>query len=222
MKSVYFFNEGDGINKKLFGGKGAGLAEMTKLGLPVPPGFTITTEVCNLYYANGKKLPRTLMSEVKKNITKIEKKTDKKFGSIQNPLLVSVRSGAAISMPGMMDTILNLGLNDQTVIGLAKKSNNPRFAWDSYRRFLQLFGKVVFGINDERFNEVLESVKHTQGVQIDSDLNEDSLKKIVSEYKSICENHTGKPFPEDPYKQLELAIEAVFRSWMGERAVVYR
>jgi pyruvate,orthophosphate dikinase len=222
MKSVYFFNEGDGNNKKLFGGKGAGLAEMTKLGLPVPPGFTITTEVCNLYYANGKKLPRTLMSEVRKNIIKIEKKTGKKFGSNETPLLVSVRSGAAMSMPGMMDTILNLGLNDQTVIGLAKKSNNARFAWDSYRRFLQLFGKVVFGVNDEKFNEVLDKAKHVQGVQIDSDLNEESLRKIVSEYKSICENHTGKPFPKDPYKQIELAIEAVFRSWMGERAVVYR
>lgn len=222
MKSVYFFNEGDGHNKKLFGGKGAGLAEMTKLGLPVPPGFTITTEVCNWYYANGKKLPRTLMSDVKKNIAKIEKKTGKKFSSIENPLLVSVRSGAAISMPGMMDTILNLGLNDKTVLGLAKKSNNPRFAWDSYRRFLQLFGKVVFGINDEKFNEVLDKAKHTQGVHLDSDLNENSLRNIVLEYKSICEKHTGKPFPEDPYKQLELAIEAVFRSWMGERAVVYR
>ena len=222
MKSVYFFNEGDGKNKKLFGGKGAGLAEMTKLGLPVPPGFTITTEVCNWYYANSKKLPRTLMNDVKRNIAKIEKKTGKKFGSIENPLLVSVRSGAAISMPGMMDTILNLGLNDKTVIGLAKKSNNPRFAWDSYRRFLQLFGKVVFGINDEKFNEVLDRAKNTQGVQVDSDLNEDSLKKTVAEYKSICENHIGKSFPEDPYKQLELAIEAVFRSWMGERAVVYR
>jgi len=222
MKSVYFFNEGNGKNKKLFGGKGAGLAEMTRLGLPVPPGFTITTEVCNLYYANGKKLPRILMNEVKKNIAKIERKTGKIFGSIQNPLLVSVRSGAAISMPGMMDTILNLGINDKTVIGLARKSNNPRFAWDSYRRFLQLFGKVVFGINDERFNEVLDKAKHDQGVQIDSDLNEESLKKIVSEYKSICENHLGKPFPDDPYKQLELAIEAVFRSWMGERAIIYR
>ncbi len=222
MKFIYFFNEGDGNNKKLFGGKGAGLAEMTRLGLPVPPGFTITTEVCNTYYSNGKKLPRNLMSVVKKNIAKIEKKTGKKFGSAQNPLLVSVRSGAAISMPGMMDTILNLGLNAQTVIGLAKKSNNSRFAWDSYRRFLQLFGKVVFGIDDKKFEQVLDRAKHGQNVQVDSDLNEESLKNIVSEYKTICENHLGKPFPEDPYKQLELAIEAVFRSWMGERAVVYR
>jgi pyruvate,orthophosphate dikinase len=222
MKLIYFFNKGDGKNKKLFGGKGAGLAEMTRLGLPVPPGFTITTEVCNMYYSNGKRLPRKLMSEVKKNIVKMEKKTGKKFGSTQDPLLVSVRSGAAISMPGMMDTILNLGLNSQTVIGLAKKSSNPRFAWDSYRRFLQLFGKVVFGINDKKFDQVLDRAKHAQNVQMDSDLNEESLKNIVSEYKTICENHLGKPFPEDPYKQLELAIEAVFRSWMGERAVVYR
>src|SRR5438445_858053 len=162
------------------------------------------------------------MSKVKKKIVKIEKKTGKKFGSIENPLLVSVRSGAAISMPGMMDTILNLGLNNKTVIGLAKKSNNPRFAWDSYRRFLQLFGRVVFGIDDKKFEQDLEREKHAQNVQADSDLNEESLQKIVLEYKTICENHLGKPFPEDPYKQLELAIEAVFRSWMGERAVVYR
>ncbi len=155
MKSIYFFDEGDGKNKKLLGGKGAGLCEMTRLGLPVPPGFTITTEVCNKYYQNNKKLPNNLMNEVKRNITKIEKTTAKKFGSTENPLLVSVRSGAAISMPGMMDTILNLGLNDYTVIGLAKKSGNERFAWDSYRRFIQLFGKVVFGIYDKRFKEVL-------------------------------------------------------------------
>jgi len=222
MKSIYFFDQGDGKNKKLLGGKGAGLCEMTRLGLPVPPGFTITTEVCNKYYQNNKKLPSNLMSEVRKNITKIEKRTSKKFGSAENPLLVSVRSGAAISMPGMMDTILNLGLNDQTVIGLAKKSNTPRFAWDSYRRFIQLFGKVVFGIDDRRFEEVLEKAKRTQNVHVDSDLSEQFLKNIVSEYKQICEKQLGRLFPTDPYKQLELAIEAVFRSWMGERAVVYR
>jgi len=222
MKSIYFFEQGDGKNKKLLGGKGAGLCEMTRLGLPVPPGFTITTEVCNKYYQNNKKLPSNLMSEVRKNITKIEKRTGKKFGSAENPLLVSVRSGAAISMPGMMDTILNLGLNDQTVIGLAKKSNNQRFAWDSYRRFIQLFGKVVFGIDDRRFEEVLEKAKRTQNVHVDSDLSEQFLKNIVSEYKQICEKQLGRLFPTDPYKQLELAIEAVFRSWMGERAVVYR
>ena len=158
MKQVYFFDEGDGKNKKLLGGKGAGLCEMTRLKLPVPPGFTITTEVCNKYYENNKKLPKTLMVEVKKNIAKIEKKTGKKWNSKSNPLLVSVRSGAAISMPGMMDTILNLGLNDQTVLGLAEKSNNPRFAWDSYRRFIQLFGKVVFGVDDKKFDEVILSL----------------------------------------------------------------
>lgn len=222
MKSIYFFDEGDGKNKKLLGGKGAGLCEMTKLGLAVPPGFTITTDVCNKYYQNNKKLTKGLMREVRRCIAKIEKRTGKKFGSADNPLLVSVRSGAAISMPGMMDTILNLGLNDQTVIGLAKKSNNPRFAWDSYKRFIQLFGKVVFGIDDKKFNEVLEKAKLAQNVYLDSDLNEKSLKNIVSEYKQICENYVGRSFPTDPYKQLELAIEAVFKSWMGERALVYR
>ena len=222
MKPIYFFDEGNGKNKKLLGGKGAGLIEMTRLGLPVPPGFTITTEVCTMYYDNNKKLPRNLMPQVKKNIQKIERKTGKEFGSSQNPLLVSVRSGAAISMPGMMDTILNLGLNDQTVIGLADASKNPRFAWDSYRRFVQLFGKVVFGIDDKQFDEILQNAKRQQNVQQDHDLSELSLREIVSEYKSICQQYTGKLFPEDPYNQLALAIEAVFKSWMGERAVVYR
>ncbi|MGI0057438.1 MAG: pyruvate, phosphate dikinase [Nitrosarchaeum sp.] len=222
MKQVYFFDEGDGKNKKLLGGKGAGLCEMTKLKLPVPPGFTITTEVCKNYYANNKKLPKTLILEVKKNIAKIEKRTGKKWNSKENPLLVSVRSGAAISMPGMMDTILNLGLNDETIEGLVKKSNNPRFAWDSYRRFVQLFGKVVFGVDDKKFDEILENAKKNQSVQADSALNEKSLKTVVLEYKKICEKHTGIKFPSDPSEQLELAIKAVFGSWMGERAVVYR
>ncbi len=222
MKSVYFFNEGDGKNKKLFGGKGAGLMEMTRLGLAVPPGFTITTEVCTKYYSNNKKLPKNLMLEVRKNIQKIERRTGKKFGLEKNPLLVSVRSGASISMPGMMDTILNLGLNDKTVSGLGNSSKNPRFALDSYRRFVQLFGKVVFGVDDKKFDGVLYDVKKEQGVQHDYELGEESLRKIVSQYKAICQEHTGKQFPDDPYKQLELAIEAVFKSWMGERAVVYR
>ncbi|MDE1763661.1 MAG: pyruvate, phosphate dikinase [Thaumarchaeota archaeon] len=222
MKSVYFFNEGDGKNKKLFGGKGAGLMEMTRLGLAVPPGFTITTDVCTKYYDNNKKMPKGLMAEVKRNIQKIEKKTDKKFGSEKNPLLVSVRSGAATSMPGMMDTILNLGLNDKTVIGLDDSSKNPRFAWDSYRRFVQLFGKVVFGIDDKKFDAVLHDAKNNQGARQDFELSVESLRSIVSRYKSICQEHTGQQFPEDPYRQLELAIEAVFKSWMGERAVVYR
>jgi len=222
MKLVYFFDEGDGKNKKLLGGKGAGLCEMTKLKLPVPPGFTITTEVCKKYYENNKKLPKTLMVDVKKNIAKIEKRTGKKWNSTKNPLLVSVRSGAAISMPGMMDTILNLGLNEKTVEGFAEQTKNPRFSWDSYRRFIQLFGKVVFGINDEKFVHALDSAKTKQGVTDDSKLNVESLKKIVSEYKKICETHTKRKFPDTPNEQLGLAIEAVFKSWMGERAIVYR
>jgi pyruvate,orthophosphate dikinase len=222
MKQIYFYDEGDGKNKKLLGGKGAGLCEMTRLKLPVPPGFVITTEVCKKYYENNKKLPNSLISELKKNIAKIEKKTGKKWNSKNNPLLVSVRSGAAISMPGMMDTILNLGLNDTTVEGLAEKSKNPRFAWDSYRRFVQLFGKVVFGVDDKKFDDVLEKAKKNQKVTEDSALNEESLRKIVTEYKMICQKHTGKKFPSDPYDQVELAIKAVFGSWMGERAIVYR
>ena len=222
MKAIYAFEDADSKNRALLGGKGAGLSEMTKLKLPVPPGFTITTEVCNEYYENKKQLPKNLMSQVIKNISKIEKKTGKKWNSSNNPLLVSVRSGAAISMPGMMDTILNLGLNDQTVLGLAKMTGNPRFAWDSYRRFIQLFGKVVFGVNDEKFDSVLKASKKKQGVTDDSKLNVDSLKKIVVKYKKICENQTKRKFPTNPNEQIQLAIDAVFRSWMGERAVVYR
>lgn len=222
MKMVYFFDEGDGKNKKLLGGKGAGLCEMTQLKLPVPPGFTITTDVCKAYYQNGKSLPRALWPDVKKNIAKMEKRTGKKWNSKDNPLLVSVRSGAAISMPGMMDTILNLGLNDVTVEALAKKTSNPRFALDSYRRFIQLFGKVVFGVSDKKFDEVLEGAKKRQGVHTDSELNEQSLREVVSQYKEICQKHTGQPFPSSPDEQLLLAIKAVFNSWMGERALVYR
>ena len=221
-KPVYAFEEADSKKRMLLGGKGAGLSEMTRLKLPVPPGFTITTEVCNKYYENGRKLPKDVMPAVMKNIVKMEKKTGKKWNSTKNPLLVSVRSGAAISMPGMMDTILNLGLNEKTVEGFAVQTKNPRFSWDSYRRFIQLFGKVVFGVNDEKFDHVLDSAKSKQGVTDDSKLNVESLKKIVREYKKICENHTKRKFPDTPNEQLGLAIEAVFKSWMGERAVVYR
>ena len=222
MKSIYAFEDADSKNRMLLGGKGAGLSEMTRLKLPVPPGFIITTEVCNKYYDNGKKLPKDVMPLVMKNIAKMEKKTNKKWNSIKNPLLVSVRSGAAISMPGMMDTILNLGLNEKTVEGFAEQTKNPRFSWDSYRRFIQLFGKVVFGVNDEKFDHVLDSTKSKQGVTDDSKLNVESLKKIVAEYKKICEEHTKRKFPDTPNEQLRLSIEAVFKSWMGERAVVYR
>ena len=222
LKSVYSFEEANSKNRMLLGGKGVGLSEMTHLKLSVPPGFTITTQVCNQYYENVRKLPKNVIPEVMRNITKIEKKTGKKWNSANNPLLVSVRSGAAISMPGMMDTILNLGLNDQTVLGLAKKTNNPRFAWDSYRRFIQLFGKVVFGVSDEKFDRVLDAAKKKQSVTNDSQLDVDSLKRVVTEYKKICENHTKRKFPSNPNEQLQLAVEAVFKSWMGERAIIYR
>ena len=222
LKSVYSFEEANSKNRMLLGGKGVGLSEMTRLKLSVPPGFTITTQVCNQYYENGRKLPKNVIPEVMRNITKIEKKTGKKWNSANNPLLVSVRSGAAISMPGMMDTILNLGLNDQTVLGLAKKTNNPRFTWDSYRRFIQLFGKVVFGVSDEKFDRVLDAAKKKQSVTNDSQLDVDSLKRVVTEYKKICENHTRRKFPSNPNEQLQLAVEAVFKSWMGERAIIYR
>ncbi len=221
-KPVYAFEDADSKNRMLLGGKGAGLSEMTRLKLPVPPGFIITTEVCNKYYENNRKLSKDVMPLVMKNIVKMEKKTGKKWNSTKNPLLVSVRSGAAISMPGMMDTILNLGLNEKTVEGFAEQTKNPRFSWDSYRRFIQLFGKVVFGVNDEKFDHVLDSAKTKQGVTEDSKLNVESLKKIVSEYKKICETHTKRKFPDAPNEQLGLAIEAVFKSWMGARAIVYR
>ncbi|MEM4200419.1 MAG: pyruvate, phosphate dikinase [Nitrososphaerales archaeon] len=221
-KRIYMFNEGDGKNKKLLGGKGAGLCEMTQLGLPVPPGFTITTEVCKEYYANGRRLPDGLMDEVREYMKKVEAAVGKKFGDPKNPLLVSVRSGAAISMPGMMDTVLNLGLNDETARGLIEQSGDERFVYDAYRRFIQLFGKVVLGVKDELFSEAFERIKKEAGVKFDNELSAEHLKKVVKEFKEIVQKETGKPFPEDPYKQLEMAIAAVFNSWMGRRAVDYR
>lgn len=221
-KLIVFFDEGNGKDKRLLGGKGAGLCEMTKLGLPVPPGFIITTEVCSKYYENGKKLPAGLMDQVKVSMRKLEQITGKKFGNKDNPLLVSVRSGAPISMPGMMDTILNLGLNEDTVRGLAEQSNNPRFAWDAYRRFVQMFGKIVLGVDDDTFSKLLEEKKKQKNAKYDSELDEDALKELTKKFKKVCEEHTSKSFPMDPYQQLELAIDAVFRSWMGERAVEYR
>jgi pyruvate,orthophosphate dikinase len=219
---VVFFDQGNGRDKRLLGGKGAGLCEMTRLGLPVPPGFVITTEVCNKYYENGKQLPQGLMEQVRASMKKLEQMIGKGFGDRNNPLLVSVRSGAPISMPGMMDTILNLGLNYETVQGLAKQSSNPRFAWDAYRRFVQMFGKIVLGIDDEIFSKLLEDKKRQKKAKFDSELDEQALKELTRKFIEVCERETGKPFPNDPYQQLELAIDAVFRSWMGERAVEYR
>ncbi|MYB30850.1 MAG: pyruvate, phosphate dikinase [Cenarchaeum sp. SB0663_bin_5] len=222
LKTVYLFNEGYGQSRRLLGGKGAGLCEMTSLKLPVPPGFVITTDVCKSYYANNNTLPKSLMKEVKRKIAVLDKETGKRWKSKTNPLLVSVRSGAAISMPGMMDTVLNLGLNDDTVVGLEKQSGNPRFAWDSYRRFIQLFGKVVFGVDDSHFDDILNAEKTRCNVTLDSELDENSLQNIVKKYKDVCKKQTGAEFPSDPDEQLELAIKAVFASWMGERALVYR
>jgi len=221
-KRVYSFEEADGKNRNLFGGKGAGLADMTKAGLPVPPGFIITTDVCKEYQELGKKLPEGLMEEVLEAMKKIEEKVGKKFADPSDPLLVSVRSGAPISMPGMMDTILNLGLNDESVKGLAKQSNNERFAYDSYRRFIQMFGSVVLGISHEKFEEVLDHYKKQQGVRLDSELTAETLKEVVKAYKELVKKETGNDFPQDPYEQLEMAIRAVFESWNNDRAITYR
>ncbi len=221
-KYVYSFEEGNKDMKDLLGGKGANLAEMTRIGLPVPPGFTITTEACYEYYKNGMKFPEGLKEQVLEKLEWLENKVKKKFGDEENPLLVSVRSGAAVSMPGMMDTVLNLGLNDKTVKGLAKKTNNERFAYDSYRRFIQMFGNVVLGIKHSKFEEILERFKKTKGIEYDTELDVNDFKKIVEEYKIIVKEETKKEFPQDPMEQLWLGIEAVFKSWNNERAIEYR
>ncbi|MBW2123385.1 MAG: pyruvate, phosphate dikinase, partial [Deltaproteobacteria bacterium] len=222
IKYVYDFEEADGKNKQLFGGKGAGLAEMTQIGLPVPPGFVITTEACRKYYANRRSLPDGLMDEIVEHMRRLEDKTGKGFGEPDNPLLVSVRSGAAMSMPGMMDTILNLGLNDQVVEGLAKATGNRRFAYDSYRRFIQLFGKIALGVEDSRFDRILEEEKKRRGASFDTDLDTEALIEICEMYKKAIREDSGQEFPQDPWVQLRMAVEAVFRSWMGKRAVDYR
>jgi len=208
--------------RDLLGGKGANLAEMARIGLPVPPGFTITTEACREYYARGKQFPEGLEDMVRESMRKLEEKTGKKFGDPENPLLVSVRSGAPVSMPGMMDTILNLGLNDVTVEGLAKLTNNSRFAYDSYRRFIQMFSDVVLKVPREEFEKVLEKYKKMEGVRYDAELSVDALKKIVEEFKEIVKKYTGRDFPQDPWEQLFMAIRAVFDSWNNPRAIVYR
>ncbi len=225
-KWVYSFGdgaaEGRADMKNLLGGKGANLAEMASLGLPVPPGLTITTEVCTYYYENGHEYPDTLESEVNQAIAAIEASVGAKFGDQGNPLLVSVRSGARVSMPGMMDTVLNLGLNDETVEGLAKNSENPRFAWDSYRRFIQMYSDVVLGVDHYHFEELIELHKEEKGVDFDTDLDADDWKAIAQEFKAKTEEELGKPFPQDVREQLWGAIGAVFGSWNIERAKVYR
>ena len=220
-KYIYTFEQGDGKNKMLLGGKGANLCEMTQIGLNVPPGFTITTDACTAYLEKNK-LPDGLMADVKVFMLELEKKTGKGFGSGTNPLLISVRSGSSMSMPGMMDTILNLGLNETSLQGLIKQTGNARFAYDAYRRFIQLFGKIALNISDEHFDERMAAIKRKYGAPLDVDLSVEHLKELTGEFLAIVERHCGKPFPQDPYEQLEIAIGAVFGSWMGKRAVDYR
>lgn len=221
-KRIFDFEEGDYSNRKLLGGKGAGLCQMVQMGLPVPPGFTITTKVCQEYFDNGKQLPEGLMDDVRTHMKKLEQKTGKIFGSPENPLLISVRSGSALSMPGMMDTILNLGLNDSTVHGLIKRTGDERFVLDAYRRLIQLFSKIALKVDGSLFDQALEELKKRCGVTYDADLPADALRKLVKDFKQICKRETCRDFPEDPYEQLKMAIKAVFDSWMGKRAVEYR
>ncbi|HEY5997427.1 MAG TPA: PEP/pyruvate-binding domain-containing protein, partial [Candidatus Deferrimicrobiaceae bacterium] len=225
-KRVYFFGggkaEGNGGMKDLLGGKGAGLAEMTNLGIPVPPGFTISTEACTLYYKNRGKIPADLKKESATHLARLEKQIGKKLGDPKNPLLVSVRSGAKFSMPGMMDTILNLGLNDKSVIGMADKTKNERFAYDAYRRFITMFSNVVLEIPKESFDEIFDEKKRERAVAYDVDLTADDLKDICRSFKALVKAKLKKEFPQDPEIQLELARDAVFRSWNNDRAKYYR
>jgi len=222
-KWVYTFEEGDGKNKKLLGGKGANLCEMTQIGIPVPPGFVITTEACvEFLEKRNKELWPELIDQIREGIRYIERKTGKGFGNPENPLLVSVRSGAAISMPGMMDTILNLGMNDEVTKGLARLTKNERFAYDSYRRFIQLFGSIGLKVEEEKFNKAFEEVKKKYNAKVDTDLDAEALKEICKRFLEIVKRSTGKDFPSDPYEQLYIAVKAVFNSWMGKRAVDYR
>src|SRR6266571_6282625 len=220
-KYVYLFEEGDASMRDLLGGKGAGLAEMTRLGLPVPPGFTITTKACNAYSKSGR-FPPGLWKQVTEGLAAVETKSGKKFGDAEDPLLVSVRSGAKFSMPGMMDTILNLGLNDSTVAALGRLTSNDRFAWDAYRRLIGMYGRIVREIDGRKFEAVLERFKGTTGSKSDTDLDADALRAVVEEFKGLYRREAGEAFPDDPRVQLREAIGAVFRSWNGKRAVDYR
>lgn len=219
---VYLFKEGNAEMKNLLGGKGANLSEMTILGIPVPQGFTVTTEACNKYYEDGKKISQEIIEEIEDKMAELEEITGKKFGSLENPLLVSVRSGARVSMPGMMDTILNLGLNDESVEAMANLTNNPRFAYDSYRRFIQMFADVVMGVEKRLFEDLLDEMKDEKGYKIDTDLTSDDLKELVGQFKVLYKKEMGEDFPSDPKKQLIEAVTAVFRSWNNPRAIVYR
>ena len=221
-KYVYLFKEGNETMRNQLGGKGANLAEMTILGIPVPQGFIVTTEACNKYYNDGKVISEEVLEQIQNHIAKLEEITGKKFGSLENPLLVSVRSGARVSMPGMMDTILNLGLNDEAVEVVAKQTNNPRFAYDSYRRFVQMFSDVVMGVEKRLFENIIDEMKEARGVHYDTELTADDLKELVVKFKDLYKKEMKKDFPQDPKEQLVEAITAVFRSWDNPRAIVYR
>ena len=207
--------------KNILGGKGANLSEMGSMGLPVPPGFTISTEVCDLFYKNKKKLKPKIINEINRELKNIEKDSGKKFGDLKNPLLLSVRSGARVSMPGMMDTILNLGLNDKTVIALANKTSNMRFAKDSYRRFIQMYANVVMGVESYNFEELIENYKLTKGVLLDTDLDEDDWDGLIKDFKNIVKEKTKKNFPQNINEQLLGAISAVFLSWESNSCLLY-
>lgn len=225
-KHVYFFGggkaDGHGKMKDLLGGKGAGLAEMTRIGIPVPSGFTVSTEVCRIYYENKKQIPDYIIKSIDENLVKLGKITGKKFGDSEDPLLVSVRSGSKFSMPGMMDTVLNLGLNDKSVIGLLEKTGNPRFAWDAYRRFIQMFSDIVLKVDKEEFEKILERTKYKYRVKQDVELKDVALKEVVTEYKKLVKEKTKEDFPQNPRSQLDMAINAVFLSWNNPRAIFYR
>ncbi len=220
-KFVYDFTEGNKDLKGLLGGKGANLAEMTNLGLPVPPGFTITTEACKVYLDSGSEPPR-LRDEVSTHLDALERRMGKTLGQADDPLLVSVRSGAKFSMPGMMDTVLNIGLSDTSVVGLAAQAGDERFAWDSYRRLIQMFGKTVLGVDGELFEEALDAAKRASGAATDVDLDAARLRELVDEFKTIVSDRAGRDFPQDPREQMDLAVRAVFDSWNTERAKLYR
>ena len=221
-KMVYLFEEGNADMRNLLGGKGANLAEMTNLGLPIPQGFTVTTEACTDYYNNGRTISEDIRQQIFTALADLEKKQGKKFGDTENPLLVSVRSGARASMPGMMDTILNLGLNDVAVEGFAKKTGNPRFAYDSYRRFIQMFSDVVMEVPKSLFERVLDEIKAAKQVKFDMELTAEDLQEVIARFKAIYKDKMGEDFPQDPKVQLMEAVKAVFRSWDNERAIVYR
>ena len=221
-KWVYLFSEGNATMRNLLGGKGANLAEMTNIGLPVPQGFTITTEACTQYYEDGREINAEIQGQINEYIVKMEEITGKKFGDIENPLLVSVRSGARASMPGMMDTILNLGLNEQVVNVLAEKSGNPRWAWDCYRRFIQMYSDVVMEVGKKYFEALIDEMKEKKGVTLDVELDANDLKELANQFKAEYKNKIGVDFPDDPKEQLMGAIKAVFRSWDNPRANIYR